>query len=62
MDNLFPCPFVESADQYHATGICHGVGKTKCGRPYAILEYDGGEIKIRRLDEHYTVKLILEKT
>lgn len=33
------------------------MGLDKDGRPVAILEYDGGDVKIRRLDEHYFIKL-----
>lgn len=53
----WPRRFEESSHQYHAEGTCHGLGLDKDGRPVAILEYDGGDVKIRRLDEHYFIKL-----
>lgn len=53
----FPRLFEEHSHQYYATGICHGLGFDKDRRPVAILEYAGGQVQIRRLDEHYSIKL-----
>jgi hypothetical protein len=55
---LFPCPF---EDQHLMKGICHGIGTTRCGRPYAILEYKNGDIVIKKLDKKYSIQLIREK-
>jgi hypothetical protein len=62
LDKLFPCKCHVSTHGSSYDGICHGIGVTKCGRPYAIVENSNGDISLRRLDAEYSVQLIREKT
>lgn len=55
--NEFPRKFKEHSHQHYATGICHGIGLDKDNRPVAILEYENGHVRVRRLDEHYSIEL-----
>ena len=58
----FPCKCHVSSHGEFYDGICHGLGITKCGRPYAMIEKMNGEILIRKLDDNYSIRLMREKS
>jgi hypothetical protein len=57
MGTGFPRRFVETTHNGHCDGVCHGIGVTPEGRPFAILEYKNGRLQVRYLDEAYEVTL-----
>lgn len=53
----FPRRFKEHSNQHVAEGWCHGLGVTHDGRPFALLEYQGGGVSVRYLDDVYHIEL-----
>lgn len=54
----WPREIEEHSNQHFAKGLCYGLGIAPSGRPFALIEYEGGTVKVRYLDEHYSVEFV----
>lgn len=52
----FPCPASVSSHHYHVWVTCYGLNICN-GRPFALIEHEGGEVVVQWLDGVYSIKL-----
>jgi prepilin-type processing-associated H-X9-DG protein len=38
--------------------LCHGLGITPAGRPFALVEYEGGGVNVLYLDGAYCIRFL----
>lgn len=53
-----PCSAEIHSHQYYSEVVCHALGVTADGHPFALIERKDGSVDVLRLDGCYSIKLI----